>query len=79
MLYAFYGLYYGMAYGTASALVADLVPDEVRGTAYGTYNALLSVMAPDQLCRRRDPLAGHRAPGPALAPPRPSSSAASWP
>ncbi len=44
-LYTIYGLYYGMAYGTAKALIADLVPDNVRGTAYGAYNAVLGVMA----------------------------------
>jgi MFS family permease len=44
VLYVFYGLYYGMAYGTAKAMVADLVPEQVRGTAYGTYNAILGVL-----------------------------------
>ncbi|MCX7681514.1 MAG: MFS transporter [Anaerolineae bacterium] len=43
-LYAVYGLYYGLAYGTTRALVADLVPEALRGTAYGTYNATLSVL-----------------------------------
>lgn len=43
-LYVAYGLYYGMAYGTANALVADLVPENLRGTAYGTYNALLGIL-----------------------------------
>jgi MFS family permease len=45
MLYVAYGLYYGMAYGTANALVADLVPENLRGTAYGTYNAVLGILA----------------------------------
>ncbi len=45
VLYVAYGLYYGMAYGTANALVADLVPEHLRGTAYGTYNAIIGVMA----------------------------------
>ncbi len=45
MLYVVYGLYYGMAYGTANALVADLVPDHLRGTAYGTYNAVIGLLA----------------------------------
>jgi MFS family permease len=45
MLYAIYGVYYGMAYGTTKALVADLVPENLRGTAYGTYNAVLGLMA----------------------------------
>ncbi len=44
-LYVAYGLYYGMAYGTANALVADLVPEQVRGTAYGTYNAVIGILA----------------------------------
>lgn len=45
VLYVAYGLYYGLAYGTANALVADLVPDNLRGTAYGTYNAIIGVLA----------------------------------
>ncbi len=44
-LYVVYGVYYGMAYGTANALVADLVPDNLRGTAYGTYNAVIGLLA----------------------------------
>ncbi len=44
-LYALYGVYYGMAYGTATAMVADLVPENVRGTAYGTYNAMIGILA----------------------------------
>lgn len=44
-LYVVYGLYYGMAYGSANALVADLVPENLRGTAYGTYNAIIGLLA----------------------------------
>jgi MFS family permease len=44
-LYVVYGLYYGMAYGTANALVADLVPENLRGTAYGTYNFIIGILA----------------------------------
>jgi MFS family permease len=44
-LYALYGLYYGLAYGSANALVADLVPENLRGTAYGTYNAVIGLLA----------------------------------
>ncbi len=44
-LYVIYGLYYGMAYGTSNALVADLVPENLRGTAYGTYNAIIGILA----------------------------------
>jgi len=43
-LYVVYGVYYGLAYGTAKAMVADLVPEELRGTAYGTYNAVLGII-----------------------------------
>lgn len=45
VLYISYGLYYGMAYGTANAMVADLVPENVRGTAYGTYHAVIGLLA----------------------------------
>lgn len=44
VLYALYGLYYGLAYGTAKAMVADIVPEELRGTAYGTFNAVLGIL-----------------------------------
>jgi MFS family permease len=44
-LYVAYGLYYGMAYGSANALVADLVPENQRGTAYGTYHAMIGILA----------------------------------
>lgn len=43
-LYIVYGLYYGLAYGTTKAMVADLVPENLRGTAYGTYNAVLGIL-----------------------------------
>ncbi len=45
LLYVAYGLYYGMAFGTANAMVADLVPENLRGTAYGTYNAVIGLLA----------------------------------
>ena len=45
LLYAGYGLYYGAFQGAASALVADLVPEELRGTAFGMFNAALGVAA----------------------------------
>ena len=45
VLYVIYGLYYGLAFGTANALVADLVPENLRGTAYGTYNAVIGILA----------------------------------
>ena len=44
VLYVVYGLYYGLAYGTAKAMVADLVPENLRGTAFGTYNAVLGIL-----------------------------------
>ncbi len=44
VLYAIYGIYYGLAYGTTKAMVADLVPEALRGTAYGTYNAVLGIL-----------------------------------
>jgi MFS family permease len=44
VLYTIYGIYYGMAFGTANAMIADLVPDSLRGTAYGTYNAILGIL-----------------------------------
>ncbi len=45
LLYVAYGLYYGLAYGSANALVADLVPENMRGTAYGTYHAVIGLLA----------------------------------
>lgn len=45
LLYVCYGLYFGMAFGTANAMVADLVPENVRGTAYGTYHAVIGLLA----------------------------------
>ena len=44
LLYALYGIYYGLAYGTTKAMVADIVPEHLRGTAYGTYNAVLGIL-----------------------------------
>ena len=44
-IYALYGLYYAAVEGSAKALVADLIPDEQRGTAYGFYNAVIGLMA----------------------------------
>ena len=45
LLYVAYGLYYGLAYGSANALVADLVPENMRGTAFGTYHAVIGLLA----------------------------------
>jgi MFS family permease len=44
IFYIAYGLYYGLAYGTSKALIADLVPEAMRGTAYGSYNALIGIL-----------------------------------
>jgi MFS family permease len=43
-LYAGYGVYYGLAFGTGKAMIADLVPEPLRGTAYGTYGAVLGIL-----------------------------------
>ena len=43
-LYAMYGVYAGLTHGTAKAMVADIVPETLRGTAYGTYNAVLGLL-----------------------------------
>jgi len=44
-LFGLYGLYYAATEGTAKALVADLVPDNMRGTAYGLFNAAIGITA----------------------------------
>ncbi len=44
LIYPVYGIYYGLTYGTVKAMVADVVPEELRGTAYGTYNAVLGIL-----------------------------------
>jgi len=44
VLYPLYGVYYGLTYGTAKAMVADIVPESLRGTAYGTYSAVLGLL-----------------------------------
>ncbi len=43
LLFACYGLYYGMVEGVARAFVADLVPEEKRGTAYGLYHGVVGL------------------------------------
>ncbi len=44
-LFGLYGIYYALTEGTAKALVADLVPQEQRGTAYGYFNAAIGLTA----------------------------------
>jgi MFS family permease len=43
LLYGFYGIYYALTEGAAKALVADIVPQEQRGTAYGYFNAAIGL------------------------------------
>lgn len=42
-LFTIYGLYFGLTEGVEKALVADLVPDEKRGTAFGFYNLAFGI------------------------------------
>jgi len=44
-LYGLYGIYYAATDGVTKAFIADLVPNERRGTAYGLYNATIGLMA----------------------------------
>ena len=43
LLFALYGVYYGIVEGVARAFVADLVPEEKRGTAYGLYHGVVGL------------------------------------
>ncbi len=43
LLFAAYGIYYGIVEGVARAFVADLVPEERRGTAYGLYHGVVGL------------------------------------
>lgn len=42
-LFLIYGIYFGLTEGAEKALVADLVPQEKRGTAFGLYNLAFGV------------------------------------
>ncbi|MGI8668329.1 MAG: MFS transporter, partial [Aridibacter sp.] len=42
-LFLVYGIYFGLTEGAEKALVADLVPEEKRGTAYGFYNLAFGI------------------------------------
>lgn len=42
-LFLIYGVFFGLTEGPEKALVADLSPDELRGTAFGFYNASLGL------------------------------------
>jgi MFS family permease len=44
-LFGIYGIYYALTEGVAKALVADIVPQEQRGTAYGLFNAAVGFSA----------------------------------
>ena len=43
LLFACYGIYYGVVEGVVRAFVADLVPEEKRGTAYGLYHGVVGL------------------------------------
>jgi MFS family permease len=45
VLYLVYGVYSGLVAGAAKALVADLVPEEMRGMAYGGYAAAIGLVS----------------------------------
>lgn len=42
-IFVAYGAYFGLTEGAEKAFVADLVPDEKRGSAYGLYNLAFSI------------------------------------
>jgi MFS family permease len=44
-LVAFYALFYGLTEGAERALVADLVPERLRGRAYGVFYAAIGIAA----------------------------------
>lgn len=44
-LFATYGLYFGLTEGAERALVADMAPEETRGTAYGFFNLAVGLAA----------------------------------
>lgn len=41
LLFMLYGVHYGLAEGVARAFVADLVPENKRGTAYGLFHTVV--------------------------------------
>jgi len=43
LLFALYGFYFGAAEGATRAFVADMVPEETRGTAYGLYHGAVGM------------------------------------
>ena len=43
VLFIVYGAYFGMTEGVEKAFVADMVPEDKRGTAYGLYNLAFGI------------------------------------
>ncbi|MGB7201633.1 MAG: MFS transporter [Pyrinomonadaceae bacterium] len=43
LLFIIYGTYFGMTEGVEKAFVADMVPENKRGTAYGLYNLAFGI------------------------------------
>ncbi len=43
VLFIIYGAYFGLSEGVEKAFVADMVPEEKRGTAYGLYNLAFGI------------------------------------
>jgi len=43
VLFIVYGVYFGLTEGVEKALVADMVPEDKRGTAYGFYNLAFGI------------------------------------
>ena len=64
VLFIVYGVYFGLTEGVEKALVADMVPEDKRGTAYGFYNLAFGITVfPASLVVRADverPRAGGR-------------------
>ncbi|WP_310601395.1 MFS transporter [Desulfobulbus sp.] len=44
LLFGLYGLFMGATEGVEKAFVADLVPEERRGTAYGWFNLVAGIL-----------------------------------
>lgn len=45
LLFAFYGLFFALTEGTERAMVADLVPERLRGRAFGAFHAAIGLAA----------------------------------
>ncbi len=43
ILFGFYGLFYALTEGSGRAIIADLVPQESRGSAYAIYNTFIGL------------------------------------